>query len=103
MNAQQRYRKKHRDKFNADARAYERKLRYDFYSKIIPQLKENGCSICGYNICDDALEFHHVNNEDKSFSISRGYNYSPEKLALELNKCMLLCSNCHRELRMMEK
>jgi len=39
------------------------------YHKILHNLKINGCAICGYNECDDALAFHHVNPEDKKFSL----------------------------------
>lgn len=55
------------------------------------------CSICGYNKCQDALEFHHKNPDKKDFSISshRGTNF--DKIKKELDKCIMLCSNCHRE------
>ena len=52
---------------------------------------------CGYNKCVDALEFHHLS--DKDFGISSdGHIRSWEKIRKELDKCILLCSNCHREL-----
>ena len=68
-------------------------------SKILHDLKINGCAICGYNKCDNALEFHHTNPRDKIFSIGtlRGH------LAEELNKCILLCANCHKEIHSEEK
>lgn len=57
----------------------------------------NKCEVCGYNKCIDAFDFHHVGN--KLFSIGKyGYRVNKEKLILELDKCMLLCSNCHREI-----
>jgi len=57
------------------------------------------CEICGYNHCIDALEFHHNNSSEKDFCISRkGYTRSWAKVKEELNKCMLLCANCHQEL-----
>ena len=72
--------------------------------KIIPQkirmseLKENGCAICGYNKCERSLHFHHVNPEDKKFQIGqRAMKYSERRLVEELNKCILLCCNCHGE------
>ncbi len=55
------------------------------------------CRLCGYNKCTEALEFHHYMNE-KNFGIShRGYTRSWEKLKKELDLCVLLCANCHRE------
>ena len=51
---------------------------------------------CGYNKCVDALEFHHTG--DKEFGISNGNTKSWEKIKKEIDGCLLLCSNCHREL-----
>lgn len=56
------------------------------------------CSKCGYNKSNVALEFHHVNPAEKEFTISAGYNKSWQKIKHELDKCVLLCANCHREL-----
>lgn len=55
-----------------------------------------GCSICGYNKCANALEFHHP-DDDKEFNIGnmkRGIN----KIKTEMEKCIVICANCHREL-----
>ena len=71
--------------------------------KIQQELKINGCAICGYDKCIRALEFHHTNPEDKEFTLKiRNLDKSPKILAEELNKCILLCSNCHREIEEME-
>jgi len=56
------------------------------------------CAVCGYDSCIEALEFHHINPEEKEFAISGKFNISWEKLKSELDKCQLLCANCHREL-----
>ena len=58
-----------------------------------------GCSICGYNKCAAALDFHHP-NDDKEFTIAkfRNKNISIEKIKLEIEKCEVLCCRCHREL-----
>ena len=54
--------------------------------------------ICGYDRCIEALEFHHLNESDKDFGLSeKGYARSWKKVEKELNKCVLLCANCHRE------
>ncbi len=53
---------------------------------------------CGYNKCSAALEFHHRDPATKEFSISSGgYTRSWERVKKELDKCDLLCANCHRE------
>lgn len=54
------------------------------------------CIKCGYNKCVDALDFHHRSPIDKDFSIS-GSVRKWEIIKAELDKCDLLCSNCHRE------
>jgi hypothetical protein len=60
--------------------------------------KGDCCSICGYKKCSEALEFHHLNPEEKDFTISgRGYSQSWQKIKKELDKCVMLCANCHRE------
>ena len=61
--------------------------------------KGEKCSICNYNKCKDALEFHHINPNEKDFSISeKGITRSWEIIKKELDKCILVCSNCHREI-----
>lgn len=60
--------------------------------------KGGKCEKCGYVKCNAALEFHHTNPKEKDFSISKLKNYRfNEKIKKELDKCVLLCANCHRE------
>lgn len=61
------------------------------------EYKGGKCEICGYNRCPEALEFHHINPEEKSFTIS-GNSRSFNTLKLEADKCILVCSNCHKEI-----
>lgn len=61
--------------------------------------KGGKCLTCGYNKHQSALEFHHIDPKEKDFSIgSNGYCYSWDKIKKELDKCILVCSNCHREI-----
>lgn len=64
------------------------------------EYKGGKCEICGYNKNLSALEFHHINSKDKSFSMDGRLlaNKKMEDLITEANKCMLLCSNCHKEI-----
>ncbi|XOU94054.1 MAG: hypothetical protein ACNFW9_04375 [Candidatus Kerfeldbacteria bacterium] len=65
--------------------------------------KGNKCSICGYKICKEALEFHHSSGK-KDFGISsKGYTRGWQKVKQELEKCVLLCANCHREIHAKNK
>ena len=66
---------------------------------IIHKLKFNGCAICGYCICDRSLDFHHVNPEDKKFALNVAHIcQADKKIITEVNKCILLCKNCHGEI-----
>lgn len=66
--------------------------------------KGNKCQICGYNKCSEALDFHHRNSNEKEFSLSsRDIKLDWEEIKKELDKCDLLCSNCHREIHAKEQ
>lgn len=57
------------------------------------------CVRCGYNKSLAALEFHHMNPEEKEFGLAAsGNTHSWEIYWQEAQKCELLCSNCHAEL-----
>lgn len=55
------------------------------------------CQICGYDKCYSALEFHHIDAKEKSFGLSDNRNRAWDLCKEEIKKCVLLCSNCHRE------
>lgn len=64
-------------------------------------LEEKGgfCQICGYNKCSEALEFHHLNPNKKDFNLSdRNLKNNWPDIKKEIDKCILVCSNCHREI-----
>jgi hypothetical protein len=57
------------------------------------------CTRCGYNKCIDALEFHHTDPSQKDFAISSsGYTRGWNVIKSELDKCIMVCSNCHKEI-----
>jgi len=63
--------------------------------------KGGKCLRCGYNRYVEALEFHHRDPDEKDFTISKymrscGKSTSWDTIALELDKCDMLCSNCHK-------
>ncbi len=60
--------------------------------------KGGKCQICGYKKCSRALSFHHLDPKKKDFTISaKGLTRSWTKLQEEIDKCILLCANCHME------
>lgn len=56
------------------------------------------CSKCGYDKYIGALEFHHLDPKEKEFNIASRNTRSYEKLREEAEKCILVCSNCHKEI-----
>lgn len=64
-------------------------------------IKELGgkCSVCGYHKNIAALEFHHKNKDTKNFGLT-GKNLNEKEfiqVKKELEKCIILCGNCHAE------
>lgn len=63
------------------------------YKKICIDLLGGKCQHCGFNTYISSLQFHHV-ADDKEFHISKTIK-SIDDIKSELDKCCLLCSNCH--------
>lgn len=94
---------------------YVRKNRGDYYhyckecanNETIKRYRQNKlnavnykggkCIKCGYDKCIDCLEFHHTNPTLKDFTISHHKGKILESIKNELDKCILLCKNCHGE------
>ena len=55
------------------------------------------CKICGYHRLPQALEFHHLDRDKKEFGLGLPHTRSWERIKKEIDKCELLCANCHRE------
>ncbi len=72
-------------------------VRMEETAKWLVEQKGGACILCGYNKCTAALEFHHVDPTEKEFQINKRWGNSRESLQKEIDKCVLLCSNCHRE------
>lgn len=75
---------------------YYRKRRIKIKEDAV-KYKGGECQKCKYSKCINALDFHHINPNEKDFNISRSYKKSWDKIKHELDKTILLCSNCHRE------
>ncbi len=61
------------------------------------EYKGGKCEICGYNKSPKALVFHHLNPLEKEFTISGFLTRNFNSVKKELDKCQLLCCNCHAE------
>lgn len=83
----------------------KRKKNYNRVKTHRQKIKEKGvdylggkCQRCGYNKSIWSLHFHHIDAKEKSFSISSYCNLSWNKIKEELDKCELICANCHGEI-----
>ncbi len=76
-------------------KTYERVARN---KKLIDDLKNKPCSICGGCFHPAAMDWHHRNGSDKIKGIGEMRGWSQEKILAEISKCDLVCSNCHRTL-----
>ena len=65
--------------------------------QALVNLKGGKCSICGYNKSLRALQFHHLNPKEKDFALTKNVK-DFDKLKKEVEKCILVCSNCHAEI-----
>lgn len=61
------------------------------------QLKGGKCQMCGYNRCNSNLTFHHLDPKKKEFGIS-STTVSKNRMIKEIEKCILVCKNCHGEI-----
>ena len=63
------------------------------------EYKGGSCTRCGYNKYQGALDFHHLDPKEKDFNPGHLKKYKfDDKIKKELDKCILVCSNCHREI-----
>lgn len=67
--------------------------------RMAVEYKGGKCQLCSYNKCVEALDFHHKDPSTKKFGIGhKGYTRSWESIKAELDKCVIVCANCHREI-----
>lgn len=97
------YKEKNRERISQYNKTYLRKYRsfgFKNQKKLEYCLYKGGrCEICGFEANQDtiaAFDFHHLNPEEKEFTPSDMLMLKKEKVLKELDKCQLLCSNCHR-------
>ena len=80
---------------------YKRKAKRKHQLKIKKYVKRVklylGCQICGYKKSSDALQFDHIDVNNKVREISRMHSCGFVKIKEEMRKCRVLCANCHAE------
>lgn len=78
--------------------AIQQRQKRQKFKKICCDYLGGKCSNCAYSRCIAALQFHHEDPAHKDFEISRFRHNNFDKIKQELDKCILLCSNCHAEI-----
>ena len=96
------YTKKKETRTYADRAEYMRmavKRRRKKLREMARGSRGNKCAVCGYDKCQRALNFHHIDPSKKEFDLaSRGLTRSWKKIEEEIKKCVLVCANCHAEI-----
>lgn len=73
--------------------------RRDKIKRLAVEYKGGKCSVCGYDTCIAALQFHHLDPTKKEFGVaSKGHTRSWSRVRDEIDKCILVCANCHAEI-----
>lgn len=86
---------KHKPKCKRNRSWDQKNIRYKKEKAVA--YKGGRCEKCGYNKCIGAMDFHHINPEEKMYDVKNLMARRWELIQLEIDKCILLCSNCHRE------
>lgn len=74
------------------------KKRRNEFKKWCVEYKGGKCQLCGYDKYFGSLDFHHRDPNEKDFEISANWKRLKETTTIELDKCDLVCANCHREI-----
>jgi murein tripeptide amidase MpaA len=100
-------------KVNSEALKAGIKLKQQEYRKfwrgVIKEELGFYCSSCGYHKCASALDVHHTEPDKKTFSPAyfmvhmAPLEQNIKVFIEELSTCIILCSNCHRELHANEE
>ena len=75
------------------------KQKYKEKQNMVQELKAQcACAKCG-DQRGYVLDYHHINPDEKENGIARmvSNNYTLDKVFTEMEKCIVLCANCHRE------
>ena len=83
---------------NTESRKHQKTILRRSMKKQAIKILGGKCILCGYDKCIDALEFHHENPNEKEFKLGSGNTMSWKDYKTEALKCILVCSNCHKEI-----
>ena len=96
---QEMWQRKMKEKMEKMSPEEKEKKRRKKLKELAVEYKGGKCCKCNYDKCIGALEFHHLDSNEKDFGIAaKGHTVSWERMKLELDKCIMVCANCHREI-----
>lgn len=78
-----------------DKRGYENKRYYD-KREIVRMAKSVPCTDCGIRYPTPVMDFDHRDPSTKRFNLSRSLNRALKDVLAEIEKCDVVCANCHR-------
>lgn len=97
---------KNKERINIHRKERYNKLKEDF---LLTYKKGKKCILCGWNKHPEILQFHHKDRTKKEFTIGnikiieRTTPKNIELVKQEIDKCFLLCPNCHALLHLKER
>ena len=90
-----RYRLKHKVRLRVVSSANQKKRGRANKLRAIEYLGGQ-CTDCGQKYHPSVYDFHHIDPNEKDIGIARIGGRTFENIIPELDKCVLLCANCHR-------
>lgn len=89
---------KYKEEYLERARKRRKELRNEFRTKMLLYLSGKRCVICKESDIR-TFEFDHIDPRNKKFSISQAVRlgFGWEDVVIELEKCRILCANCHKK------
>src|SRR5574341_613506 len=97
---------KHKDKVKQKSKEWweRNKTAYNLYKQANRSQKKllmierfsNKCNDCQQSFPPCVYDFHHFDPSQKDINIGNKMGWSLKRLMKELDKCIMLCANCHR-------
>lgn len=89
-------RQKYADRYHGNVKERSKAHRYANMAYLKEYKNGRRCLLCSEDE-NECLDFHHVDPNEKDFSIGDARSYSLDRIKQEVDKCVLLCANCHRK------
>lgn len=83
-------------RLNKEERNEYQRRRRDKRKDLLIEKFGNKCFDCNESFHKCAYDFHHINPLEKKFEIAPALDRNWDTILEEIQKCVMLCSNCHR-------